>query len=171
MKYTRVSRHLVQASATLCTVVMVTSIVFVRHGKPLTAGLVDLLIVMLIGFHWGFMEAVVASICAAACLDFFYMAPIFSLYEKDPQDWISSLIFIAMTISAGHFADSIKRRAKDTDQERTRLEKLYLTSRDVLMLNRREGVGSQLARLIVDTFEKATSVLFALRIRPSARGA
>src|ERR1700677_2334321 len=108
---------------------------------------------MLIAFRWGFLEATVASVLAVASLDFFYMAPIFSLYEHDPQDWISSVIFVTIALTAGHFAARIKQEAGQTGSERTRLERLYLTSRDIIMMDRRKEVGAQLASLIADTFK------------------
>jgi two-component system sensor histidine kinase KdpD len=131
MKPTHLSRRLLQAVATVPTVILITGLVFVGHGRALAAGLVDLVLVMLIAFRWGFIEAGVASVLAAGCLDFFYMEPAFSLYERDPQDWISSIIFVVVALTAGHFADGIKRKAIRTENERTRLEKLYLTSRDI----------------------------------------
>src|SRR5580698_10469054 len=102
MKYTHVFQRLLRTSITVPIVGLITGIVFWNHGKPLTAGLVDLVLVMLIAFRWGFIEAGVASLLAVACLDYFYMVPIFSLYTRDPQDWISSVIFVVISLTAGH---------------------------------------------------------------------
>jgi two-component system, OmpR family, sensor histidine kinase KdpD len=118
---------------------------------------------MLIAFRWGFFQAVVASVLAAACMDYFYMAPFFSLYERDPQDWISTGIFVAVALTAGHFADQIKQKAVQTDNERTRLERLYLTSRDIIMLDRRGDFGTQLIKLIADTFHANAVALWDAR--------
>jgi two-component system sensor histidine kinase KdpD len=117
-------------------------LVYHGHGKALTAGLIDLVLVMLIAFRWGFPEAVVAAVLAAGFLDFFYMAPIFSLYEHDPQDWLSSVIFVTIALTAGHFAARIKEKAAQTESERTRLERLYLTSRDIIVMDRRKEVDA-----------------------------
>jgi two-component system sensor histidine kinase KdpD len=114
---------------------------------------------MLIAFRWGFVEALVASVLTVACLDYFYMVPIFSLYARDPQDWISSVIFVAIALTAGHFADRIKREAAQTEGERRRLERLYLASRDIIMIDRRKAIGAQLAGLVADTF-KVDAVAF-----------
>src|SRR3984885_4073051 len=152
MKFTQVVTRLLRTVAVVPVVALVTGIVYQGHGKALTAGLIELVLVMLIAFRWGFPEAAVTSALAVACLDYFYMAPIFSLYERDPQDWISSGIFVATALTAGHFANRIKQKAIHTESERTRLEKLYLTSRDILMLDRRDEVGTQLPRLIADRF-------------------
>ena len=80
------TRRLLQTAAIVPTIPLLTSIIYLSHGKALTAGLIELVLVMLIAFQWGFPEAAVASVLAVACLDYFYMAPIFSLYERDPQD-------------------------------------------------------------------------------------
>jgi two-component system, OmpR family, sensor histidine kinase KdpD len=163
MKYTHVIKRLLQIVAIIPVVPLLTGVVYWSHGKALTAGLIELVFVMLIAFRWGFPEAVVASVLAVACLDYFYMPPIFSLYERDPQDWISSGIFVTIALTAGHFADRIKRKAIQTESERTRLERLYLTSRDILMLDRRDGVGAQLTKLIVDTFHVDAVALWDAR--------
>jgi two-component system, OmpR family, sensor histidine kinase KdpD len=153
MRCTQVVTRLLRTIAVVPVVALVTGLVYHGHGKALTAGLIDLVLVMLIAFRWGFPEAVVGSVLAVGSLDFFYMVPIFSLYEHDPQDWISSVIFVTIALTAGHFAARIKQKAAQTESERTRLERLYLTSRDIIMMDRRKEVGSQLASLIADTFK------------------
>src|SRR5277367_5225982 len=126
MKYTHVIKRLLQTAAIVPVVPLLTAAIYLSHGKALTAGLIELVLVMLVAFRWGFLEAAFASALAVACLDYFYMAPIFSLYERDPQDWISSGLFVTIALTAGHFADRIKQKAIQTESERTRLEKLYL---------------------------------------------
>ncbi len=83
--------------------------------------------------------------------------------ERDPQDWLSSGLFVIIALTVGHFADRIKQKAIQTESERTRLEKLYLTSRDILMLDRRDEVGTQLTRLIADTFQVHAVALWDAR--------
>ena len=163
MRYTQVARHLLRTLATGPIVALVTTVAYRGHGKALTAGLIDLVLVMLIAFRWGFIEAVVASVLAVGCLDYFYMVPIFSLYAREPQDWISSVVFVAIALAAGHFSDRIKQKAAQTESERTRLEKLYLTSRDIIILDRSKEVGAQLTRLIADTFKVDAVALWNAR--------
>ena len=157
------TKRLLQTVAIIPAIPLVTWLIYLSHGKALTAGLVELVLVMLIGFLCGFTEAAVASLLAVACLDYFYMPPILSLYERDPQDWISSGIFVTIALTAGHFADGIKRKAIQTENEQTRLERLYLTSRDILMLDRRDEVGAQLTKLIADTFHADAVALWDAR--------
>jgi two-component system sensor histidine kinase KdpD len=163
MKRTQVVTRLLRTIAVAPVVVLFTGLVYQAHGKALTAGLIDLVLVMLIAFRWGFPEAVVASVVAVGALDFFYMVPIFSLYEHDPQDWLSSVIFVTIALTAGHFAARIKQKAAQTESERTRLERLYLTSRDIIVMDRRKEVGAQLASLIADTFKVEAVALWDAR--------
>jgi two-component system sensor histidine kinase KdpD len=163
MKYPQVATHLIRAVVVIAAVPLLTAIVFVGHGKVLTSGLIDLVFAMLIANRWGIIQTVVASVMAAACLDYFYMPPIFSLYERDPQDWISSAMFVTLALTVGYIADRIKRGAIQNESERTRLEKLYLTSRDIIMLDRRGEVGAQLTRLIADTFNLDAVALWDAR--------
>jgi two-component system, OmpR family, sensor histidine kinase KdpD len=158
-----VNKRLLQTIAIVPVVPLLTGAVYLSHGKALTAGLIELVLVMLIAFRWGFPEAAVASVLAVACLDYFYMPPIFSLYERDPQDWLSSGIFVTIALTAGNFADRIKQKAIQTESEKTRLERLYLMSRDILMLDRRDTVGPQLTRLIADTFHADAVALWDAR--------
>ena len=124
MKHREVVRLLFRSTAVVAAVPLLTTIAFVVHGKVLTASLLDLVLVMLIANRWGFIQTVVASVTAAASLDFFYMPPIYSLYERDPQDWISSGTFVTLALAVGYIADRIKRSAVQNENERTRLEKL-----------------------------------------------
>jgi two-component system sensor histidine kinase KdpD len=163
MKRPELVRHFLRAAAILAAVPSLTAIVFVGHGKVLTAGLIDLVFVMLIANRWGFIQTVVASVAASACLDYFYMPPIYSLQESDPQDWISSAMFVTLALAVGYIADRIRRSAIQNENERTRLEKLYLTSRDIIMLDRSGAVGTQLVRLIADTFNLDAVALWDAR--------
>jgi two-component system, OmpR family, sensor histidine kinase KdpD len=91
------------------------------------------------------------------------MVPIFSLYARDPQTWISSVIFVTIALTAGRFADRIKKKAAQNARERTRLERLYLTNRDIIMMDRRKKIGTQLTSLIADIFKVDAVALWDAR--------
>jgi two-component system, OmpR family, sensor histidine kinase KdpD len=147
------ARRLLRSAASVPILVLVTAFSYRIQANPLTAGLVDLLLVMAIAFRWGFIEAAVVSISAVLSLDYFFAPPIHSLYEENPQDWISSAIFLLIALFVSQFADRLRRQTIAADHERTRLERLYLTSRDIIMMDRRQEIGAQLAGLIHDIFQ------------------
>lgn len=145
-------KHLFRIVATVPVLILVTAISYKWQVSQLTAGLIDLLLVLITAFRWGFIEAAVASICALASLDFFFMPPIHSFHEENPKDWVASAIFLLIALFFSQFADRLRAQTVAADHERTRLERLYLTSRDIIMLDRRQEVGTPLAHLIHDTF-------------------
>jgi two-component system sensor histidine kinase KdpD len=152
MTNNRTILRVLQTVSAASIIILATFLTFRVHGKALTAGLIDLVLVMLIAFRFGFVEAVASTLVSIACLDFFYMPPVFSLYERDPQDWLSSALFVIIALTAGRFVTQIKEKEARTEAERRRLEKLCLASRDIILLNARENVVSQLTGLIIDTF-------------------
>jgi two-component system, OmpR family, sensor histidine kinase KdpD len=152
MTNNRTILRVLQTVSAASIIILATFLAFRVHGNALTAGLIDLVLVMLIAFRFGFVEAVASALVSIACLDFFYMPPVFSLYERDPQDWLSSVLFVIIALTAGRFVTQIKEKEARTEAERRRLEKLYLASRDIILLNARENLVSQLTGLIIDTF-------------------
>src|ERR1700741_2111691 len=84
--------RLLRSAATIPILALVTFIGYEGHASALTAGVVDLVLILIIAFHWSFLEGVVASAAAVASMDFFFMPPILSLYEREPQDWIASAV-------------------------------------------------------------------------------
>lgn len=157
------ARRLLRSAITVPALALLTAVASQCHAKPLTAGLIDIVVVVLIAFRWGFIEAAIASATAVAMLDFFYMPPLLSFYENDPQDWISSGAFATIALLASRFADTLRKQAIATDQERTRLEQLYLTSRDILMMERKQEVGAQLTRLIEEIFKAEAVAIWDAR--------
>jgi two-component system sensor histidine kinase KdpD len=131
---------------------LITSFGYVTHVGALTTGIVALLTVLAIAFRLGFPEAAVAAAVAIAALDFFFMPPIFSFYERDPRDWIASGSFLAIALYLSYAIAHLRKESQSMQSERRRIEQLYLTSRNILMMNRRDQIGSRLANLIAESF-------------------
>jgi two-component system, OmpR family, sensor histidine kinase KdpD len=133
-------------------VALVTVVAYATHAKSFVTGFLYLLPLMLVAFQWGFAEATVASILAVGCLDFFFTEPLFHFYMSDPQDWIALASFEAIVLVVCRLTDRLKRHAAEAGRRREQVEKLYLMSRDILLLNHRNAIGAQIVNLIVDAF-------------------
>jgi two-component system, OmpR family, sensor histidine kinase KdpD len=149
--------------ATIPILALVTFIGYVCHAGVLTTGVVDLVLILLLAFRWGFLEGAVASAVAVASLDFFYMPPLLSFYEREPQDWVATAVFALIALFLSRFADGLHRQSTQTDLERGRLERLYLTSRDILLVDRGKEMGAQLTHLIEDVFRADAVALWDAR--------
>ena len=163
MKFWKIIERFLRSTTLAFVVFGINDAAFHVHGKALTAGLVNLFLVMLAAFHWGFLETMITALAAAASLDYFYMTPIFSLYERDPQDWISSGIFLAIALTAGKIAERIKAAAHQLRNEQQRMKRLYQASRDIVGLARLSNVGEYLTQLILDTFQLKAVSLWDMR--------
>jgi two-component system, OmpR family, sensor histidine kinase KdpD len=163
MKAMQRNRRIVRSALVIPILALATLIGYLCHGNALTAGAVDLILILVIAFRWGFVEGAVASAAAVGSLDFFFMPPILSFYEQAPQDWFATVVFALIAIFLSRFADSLHRQAVATDQDRARLERLYQTSRDILLMDRGPEIGTQLTRLIQDAFQADAVALWDAR--------
>jgi two-component system, OmpR family, sensor histidine kinase KdpD len=149
--------------ATILILALVTFAGYECRASVLTAGIVDLVLILVLAFRWGFLEGAVASAAAVASLDFFFMPPLLSFYEREPQDWIATVVFALIALFLSRFADGLHRQSTQTDLERARLERLYLTSRDILLIDRGREMGTQLTHLIEDVFRADAVALWDAR--------
>lgn len=139
-------------AVTAAVIAAITAIAYESHAEKFVAGFLYLFPVMLIAFRWGFVEASVASVMAAGCLDYFFTQPLLHFYMSDPQDWIALSSFEGVVLVTSRLAGRLKAYASESDEQRKQVETLYRLSRELLFLNPyREGSAS-LVRLIGEIF-------------------
>ena len=138
--------------ATALIIAALTAIAYECHTKAFIAGFLYLLPIVFIAFGWGWLEATVASVLAAGCLDYFFTAPVFRFTMADSQDWVALGGFEAVVLVVSRLADRLKHQAAMTNAQRERVEKLYLVSRDILLMDRGKDLCAQLAKLVVQVF-------------------
>jgi two-component system sensor histidine kinase KdpD len=147
------TKRLLRLLASALIVALVTVVSYGAHAKSFVAGFIYLFPIMLIAFGWGFLEASIASVLAVGCLDYFFTEPLFRFYMSDPQDWIALFSFETIVLVVSRLADRLKHHAIEAGKQREQVEKLYLMSRDILLLNRRAAFGAQLVHLILEAFD------------------
>lgn len=140
-------------AASLGVIALVTVVAYGCHAKAFVAGFLYLFPLMVIAFRWGLLEAIIASVVAAGCLDFFFTQPLLHLYMQDVQDRIALACFEATFLVTSCLADRLRRYAASTEEQRRQLQMLYQMSREILYFDRRNAIGASLAKLIVDVFQ------------------
>jgi two-component system sensor histidine kinase KdpD len=138
--------------ATVLIIATLTSVAYECHAKAFVAGFLYLLPIVFIAFGWGWLEATVASVLAAASLDYFFTAPVFRFTMADSQDWVALGGFEAVVLVVSRLAGRLTHHAGMTNAQRERVEKLYLVSRDILLMDRGRDLCAQLAKLVVQVF-------------------
>ena len=71
--------------------------------NPTAIALVFLIAVLFASAYWGLRYAVVLSIVATACFNFFFLPPLYTFTIADPQNWIALVAFLVTALVAGIF--------------------------------------------------------------------
>ena len=142
-------------------VATITCVAYGLHAKAFIAGFLYLLLVLPVSFLWGFLEATVASIMAIACLDYFFTQPLLHFYMSDPQDWVALSAFEAVVLVVSRLASRLRQHAIKTAAHEASVDQLYTMSRELLLIDRGEPMGAQLARLIAEVFDASAVALWS----------
>lgn len=141
-------------------VVLVSLCAYRLHFNLSAAASLDVLIVFFITVWFGFWQATATSFAAVACLAYFFAPPILSFYVADPHNWVALAIFELTALFVTQLstqAQNQKRRAVLLHDNATRL---YDFSRSILMLNRKEPPGAQIASRIQKDIGADVVVIF-----------
>jgi two-component system, OmpR family, sensor histidine kinase KdpD len=155
-----VFRHFRGGAIGSVVAVLVSFCAYLLHFNLSAAASLDIVIVLFITLWFGFWQATVTSLAAVACLAYFFAPPILSFYVSDPHNWVALAIFEFTTLIVSQLstqAQSQKQRAVLLHDNATRL---YDFSRSILMLNRKEPPGSQIASLIQKNIGADAVVIF-----------
>ena len=139
----------------------ITWLAYTLHAKAFIAGFLYLLLVLPVAFLWGFLEATVASIMAVACLDYFFTQPLLHFYMSDPQDWVALSAFEAVVLIVSRLASRLRQQAMETAAHEASVDRLYTMSRELLLIDRGEPMGAQLARLIAEVFGASSVAMWS----------
>ena len=100
------------------------------HVNAATVSLALLLNVLFIATRWGSAPALLASILAMLCFNFFFLPPFGTFTIAATDNWIALLAFLVTAVTAGHLSARAKRRAEEAELGRHEIERLYAELRD-----------------------------------------
>ena len=99
--------------------------VFGGHINPTTVALAFLLIVVLVATAWGPRPAVLASLLAVICFNFFFLPPVHTFSVSEPENWIALGAFLVTAFTVGQLSARAKQRAEEATSARREIERLY----------------------------------------------
>ncbi len=117
----------------------------VLHVNATVAAIVLMLGVLIAGAYTELFEAVLASISATLCLDYFFVPPIGSITIGAPQGWIVLAVFLAVSLFASNLATRLREQRDELIARQSESEKLHALSRAMLLSS-----GEDVRRLIVN---------------------
>jgi two-component system sensor histidine kinase KdpD len=136
-----------------------TSISFHFNQSFAFAGFLDLIVVVLCALYGGFVQATLVSVVAAAALNYFFVPPIFS-FVNSPANWVALGAFEFTALVISRLSLHAKQQALEAVSGRRDVERLYETSRRILLLDSSADAGNRIASLIREVFELQAASLF-----------
>jgi two-component system sensor histidine kinase KdpD len=125
--------------------------VFAAFSTPSTAAFSFLIIVLLSAFFGDLLVAIITSIVATFCFDYFFLPPFGTLNIAAFEDWISLVAFLVASViisrlaaSAAENATNVKNLKKTMEQLKEFAELLLATPNDQLTLS---GIAIEALRI------------------------
>src|ERR1043165_6860189 len=100
------------------------------HVNAATVSLALLLNVLFIATRWGSLPALLASIVAMLCFNFFFLPPFGTFTIAATDNWIALLAFLVTAVTAGQLSARERKRAEEAESGRREIERLYAELRD-----------------------------------------
>lgn len=112
-----------------------------------------LLIVLVVAATARLWAAVVTSVAAMLCFNFYFLPPVGALTIADPHNWVALFAFLAVSLVASNLSAVARTRTQEAVGRRDELARLFDLSRDVLVITDSRGAISMLARSIARRFD------------------
>lgn len=128
--------------------------------NPTAIALVFLIAVLFASAYWGLRYAVVLSIVATACFNFFFLPPIYTFTISDPQNWVALVAFLVTALVAGNLSERARREAEDAQRRRHEVERLYALSQQLLTTENLVSLLNALPNIVTETFSLSGAALF-----------
>src|SRR5712691_8867752 len=95
-----------------------------------TVALALLSVVLFVATVWGSRPAIVTSVLAVICFNFFYLPPVGTFRIRDPDNWIALIVFLVTAVTAGELSARAKARAEEANAARHEVERLFQELQD-----------------------------------------
>lgn len=126
---------------------------FTARINSTTVALAFLLVVLFIATYRGSLPALLASVLAMLCFNFFFLPPFHTFTIADPQNWVALAAFLATAITAGELSARARRRAEEAEAGRRENKRLYEELHDAFeRVSRAEAIrqSEQLKSALLD---------------------
>jgi two-component system sensor histidine kinase KdpD len=132
------------------------------HVNPTTVALTLLLLILLLAAEWGLRYAVVISIVATACYNFFFLPPVGTLTIADPQNWLAIFAFLVTAIVASRLSERARNQASEARNQQQELEVLFRLSRELLQTESVITLVSSIPSAVASVTNARSGLLYLL---------
>src|SRR5262245_19226940 len=154
------ARRLVAALASIALITWLYAS-WLHVTNTTTVALTFLLVVLVTAATSRLRDAVIASVAAMLCFNFFFLPPLGTLTIAEPQNWVALFAFLAVSLVASNLSAAARDRAALADE---RLQLLEERKSAEVARKSEEMKSALLASLAHDLrSEEHTSELHSLR--------
>jgi len=139
--------HYVSDSAlAIAGVALITSVIAVAHLYPRipTIAFVYLLLVLALASTRGLYAAILTSLLAFLCFDFFFFPPPHTFLVVNAEDLLTLVVFLATAIITGQLASALRQRAEQARSRERELRLLYEQAQELVSLQERQRLAREL---------------------------
>ena len=139
--------HYVSDSAlAIAGVALITSVIAVAHLYPRipTIAFVYLLLVLAFASTRGLYAAILTSLLAFLCFDFFFFPPPYTFLVVKAEDLLTLVVFLATAIITGQLASALRQRAELARSRERELRLLYEQAQELVSLQERQRLAREL---------------------------
>jgi two-component system sensor histidine kinase KdpD len=104
----------------------------VFHVNQTTVALTLLVLILFVAANWGLRHAIVTSIGATLCYNFFFLPPVDTFTISDPENLVALMVFLITAVFASRSSDRIREESLEAKKRQSELEVLYRLSRALL---------------------------------------
>lgn len=132
------------------------------HVNPTTVALTLVLYVLVVAAQLSLRYAVVASVAATACYNFFFLPPVGTFTVADPQNWLTLFAFLATSVIGSRLSQRARQEADQARNRQRELEVLFSLSREFLRTENVAEITVALPTLINIAAQAQQSTLYLL---------
>src|SRR5438874_2588427 len=127
-------------------ITLITSVIAVAHLYPRipTIAFVYLLLVLALASARGLYAAILTSLLAFLCFDFFFFPPPYTFLVVKAEDLLTLVVFLATAIITGQLASALRRRAEQARSRERELRILYEQTQELVSLQERQRLAREL---------------------------
>jgi two-component system sensor histidine kinase KdpD len=126
-------RSVRNSAAGLCAIGALTFAGHQLHFNALFVSCLYLVAVTLLSLTADFAAAVIVSLGAFLCLDYFFVGPLYSFRVSDPSDTVALLASLLTALVITRLVSRVRAQAQDSRLQRQRLERLYQLAQQLLV--------------------------------------
>jgi signal transduction histidine kinase len=127
-------------------VILITSVIAVAHLYPRipTIAFVYLLLVLALASTRGLYAAILTSLLAFFCFDFFFFPPPYTFLVVKAEDLLTLVVFLATAIITSQLASALRKRAEQASSRERELRILYEQTQELVSLRERQRLAREL---------------------------